>query len=341
MTAEPSVGLMETAGAMRRRELIKIGAAMMGSTVLPCSALAEEEEEDQEEAEVAEPAGGSAKNAFDNTERVTAPMGDDPLDSEKFRNRQDLKILKPWTPEGDVADLGVPLKGKNIKLGKLMGETATIVMNIKLDDPETITQIPALKAMVAQYKDQGLRAILVPTDQGDYEPDDSATVRIKMAQQFGLQSSSKGPVVVADKVDIVGKFNTPLYKYLTTNFPNPNQISRITLNYEKFLLDGEGNIIRRYPRQWSADRMEKDIKAVIGGEAPPAKDARLAFAWEQANKEATRSMYSFRKHYNYYDQQEAGKDWAGTKLEYFTEGNVEARFKGVTTGRPLSFSEGD
>ena len=129
MTAEPSVGLMETAGAMRRRELIKIGAAMMGSTVLPCSALAAEEEEDQEEAEVAEPAGGSAKNAFDNTERVTAPMGDDPLDSEKFRNRQDLKILKPWTPEGDVADLGVPLKGKNIKLGKLMGETATIVMN--------------------------------------------------------------------------------------------------------------------------------------------------------------------------------------------------------------------
>ena len=50
------------------------------------------------------------------------------------------------------------------------------VMNIKLDDPETITQIPALKALVARYQSQGLRAILVPTDQGDYEPDDSATV---------------------------------------------------------------------------------------------------------------------------------------------------------------------
>ena len=43
-------------------------------------------------------------------------------------------------------------------------------------------QIPALKALVAQYKSQGLRAILVPTDQGDYEPDDSATVRIKVKQ---------------------------------------------------------------------------------------------------------------------------------------------------------------
>jgi len=52
-------------------------------------------------------------------------------------------------------------------------------------------------------------------------------------------------------------------------------------------------------------------------------------------------MYSFRKHYNYYDQQEAGKDWSGTKAEYFTEGNVEARFKGVTKGKPLVISEGD
>jgi hypothetical protein len=37
----------------------------------------------------------------------------------------------------------------------------------------------------------------------------------------------------------------------------------------------------------------------------------------------------------------AGKDWSGTKAEYFTEGNVEARFKGVTKGKPLVISEGD
>ena len=62
--------------------------------------------------------------------------------------------------------------------------------------------------------EQGLRAILIPTDQGDYEPDDSATVLIKVGQQFGIKSSTKGPIVVADKTDIVGKFCLPLYKYL-------------------------------------------------------------------------------------------------------------------------------
>ena len=38
------------------------------------------------------------------------------------------------------------------------------------------------------------------------------------------------------------------------------QVSRITLNYEKFLLDSEGSIMRRYPRQWPALRMENDIQ---------------------------------------------------------------------------------
>lgn len=321
--------------AVTRRQVLSAGAFAAGSFPLRVFAAADDEEEE----EVGP--GGNAGNAFDGTERILAPKGDDPLDSEKFRKRQDLTTFKPWTPEGEIGDLGLPVMGKKSKLADLMGEGATIVMNIKLDDPETISQIPALKTLIGEFKDQGLRAILIPTDQGDYEPDDSATVRIKVGQQFGIRSSKKGPVVVTDKTDIVGKFCLPLYKYLTTNAPNPNAVSRITLNYEKFLLDADGNIMRRYPRQWGADRMEKDVKAVLAGNSLPKEDPKWLFAWEQADKEATRSMYSFRKHYNYYDQQEAGQDWAGTKSEFFNAGSNEPRFKGATTGKPLVITEGD
>jgi len=329
----------ENAGVtMSRRQVLNLGA--MTAASVPLRALAADADDEEEDAEELV-AGGTRENAFDSTERVLAPKGDDPLDSEKFRKRQDLKKFPAWTPEGDIGDLKIPVKGKDVKLGSLMGETATIVMNIKLDDPETITQIPALRALVAQYQEQGLRAILIPTDQGDYEPDDSATVRIKVGQQFGIKSSTKGPIVVADKTDIVGKFCLPLYKYLTTNAPNPNEVSRITLNYEKFLLDPDGTILRRYPRQWAADRMEKDVKAVLADAPLPKQDPKWLFAWEQADKEATRSMYSFRKHYNYYDQQEAGKDWTGTKSELFNAGSNEPRFKGATSGKPLVITEGD
>lgn len=234
-----------------------------------------------------------------------------------------------------MQDITIPVNGRQKKLGKLLGSRATIVMNVKLDDPETTAQVPALRGIVAKYADQGLTAICFPTDQGDYEPDDSTTVRIKLAQQYGLTSSSKGPVVVTDKTDLVGKFAHPLYRYLTAAAPNPNNVSRITLNYEKFLLGPDGKVLRRYPRKWAADRMQRDIEAVIAGQLLPAVDPDLVFAWKEADKEATRSIYSFRKHYNYYDQEEAGADWAGTKSEMFTPGSSPARFKGVSKGRPL------
>jgi hypothetical protein len=82
--------------------------------------------------------------------------------------------------------------------------------------------------------------------------------------------------------------------------------------------------------------MEKDVKAVIAGKPLPPVDPRLVLAWSEANKEATRSMYAFRKHYNWYDQKEPGQDWAGTKSELFTPDSVEARFKGASRGKPLN-----
>eukprot|EP00288_Rhodomonas_lens_P016395 CAMPEP_0177709912 /NCGR_PEP_ID=MMETSP0484_2-20121128/11054_1 /TAXON_ID=354590 /ORGANISM="Rhodomonas lens, Strain RHODO" /LENGTH=356 /DNA_ID=CAMNT_0019221557 /DNA_START=42 /DNA_END=1112 /DNA_ORIENTATION=+ len=272
----------------------------------------------------------------------TAEMGLDVLDRPEFRRRQDLvKFNSEDVADLNLSDIPFSINGKKKKVSKLLGKTATVVMNIKLDDPESTVQLPALRSLITQYADQGLGAILVPTDQGDYEPDDSATVRIKVASQYNIQSSTKGPVVVTDKTDIVGKFAHPLYKYLTYLQPNPNNVSRITLNYEKFLLDANGKVLRRYPRLWPADRMARDVAAVLAGQPLPAEDPRWLFAWKEADKEVTRSIYSFRKHYNYYDQQEAGQDWAGTKSEAFTPGSNEARFKGVTTGKPLEVPLGN
>ena len=70
------------------------------------------------------------------------------------------------------------------------------------------------------------------------------------------------------------------------------------------------------------DRKQKVTESYSILNPKHAQDPKWLFAWEQADKEATRSMYSFRKHYNYYDQQEAGQDWAGTKSEFFNAGLV-------------------
>ena len=111
----------------------------------------------------------------------TASMGADPLDRPGFRKYQDLtKEEVSAVSDVNLKDISIPVNGRQKKLGKLLGTRATVIMNVKLDDPETTIQVPALRSMVAQYAENGLSAICFPTDQGDYEPDDSTTVRIKV-----------------------------------------------------------------------------------------------------------------------------------------------------------------
>ena len=111
----------------------------------------------------------------------TAPMGADTLDRPGFRQYQDLTKQEPSADSSqNVKDMTIPVNGRQKKLSKLLGSRATIVMNVKLDDPETTAQVPALRGIVAKYAEQGLTALCFPTDQGDYEPDDSTTVRIKV-----------------------------------------------------------------------------------------------------------------------------------------------------------------
>lgn len=51
-------------------------------------------------------------------------------------------------------------------------------------------------------------------------------------------------------------------RYLCRALKNPNGIARITLNYEKFLLDKDGRVLRRYPRRLEASDFEQDVKAI-------------------------------------------------------------------------------
>lgn len=41
---------------------------------------------------------------------------------------------------------------------------------------------------------------------------------------------------------------------------------------------------------WSADQMEKDVKAVLEGKPLAPMDKRLLLAWSEADKESTRSL---------------------------------------------------
>jgi len=146
---------------------------------------------------------------------------------------------------------------------------------------------------------KGLKVWVFTTEQGTFETDEDRVIRIKYYQQYGFGQYPNS--LVFDKIDIVGKRADPFYKFLCKTLRNPNKIARITLNFEKFLLDANGRPVRRYPRRYTAYDMEEDVKAVLAGEPLPPPSPKLIKAWRDAYVEAERSEYAFKKGLNYYE----------------------------------------
>ncbi len=71
----------------------------------------------------------------------------------------------PPFDESFPGEATLPFKGKQLPLKKFRAK-ATIVVNIKMDDPQATTQLPALAYLNKKYASDGLRILAFPTDQG-------------------------------------------------------------------------------------------------------------------------------------------------------------------------------
>ncbi|KAJ1454456.1 thioredoxin-like protein [Pelagophyceae sp. CCMP2097] len=207
-----------------------------------------------------------------------------------------------------IFDFDVPFRGNELPLAKFRGKV-NLMVNIKMDDPQAGQNFQALRAMAATYYEQGLRIWAFPTDQGYFEPDVAEMVRAKAYQSYGF--GQYPTAVVFDKIDIVGKTTHPLYRRLTTELANPYGVKRITVNFEKFLLDAEGKPLRRYPRTLYAYDFEEDVIAALASQELPPPDENYRAAWLASSKEVKAGEYAFRSNYNVYDQIEKSRDWDG------------------------------
>jgi len=204
----------------------------------------------------------------------------------------------PAPPIGPTAfDFSVPFRGEPEAIRPFLGKVSLFV-NVKYDDPVTTDQLPALQTFVDKYSKEGLRVLAFPTDQGWFEADDSASLRLKFKQAFNF---GQYPVaMVFDKADLLGSNSLPLYTWLTRTLSNPWGVTRIVFNYEKFLLDENGMPLRRYPRKYPVGFMEEDLKAALEGRPLPPPNRAYVQAWEDAKREATKSEYAFKPGLNYY-----------------------------------------
>lgn len=75
---------------------------------------------------------------------------------------------------GFPSEVVVPYKGSELPLKRFRAK-ATVVVNIKTDDPESTRQLPALAYLSSKYSKDGLRVLAFPTDQVNWVPLDRAT----------------------------------------------------------------------------------------------------------------------------------------------------------------------
>eukprot|EP00967_Tisochrysis_lutea_P122236 scaffold202128_cov35-Tisochrysis_lutea.AAC.2 len=221
-----------------------------------------------------------------------------PLDGVPGDSFVSSSLSAPSAPPGPVAsDFDVPFRGEPQPLAGFLGK-ATIVVNVKFDDPVTLDQLPGLQSLFSRFNKSGLNVLAFPTDQGWFEADDSNTLRLKFKSvyDFGQYPSA----VVFDKADLLGGNALPLYTWLTRSMANPWGVNRLVFDYEKFLLGPDGRPLRRYPRKFAPQMMEADVEAILAGEALPPPSLALIKAWEDAKREAVKSEYAFKPGLNYY-----------------------------------------
>ena len=118
-------------------------------------------------------------------------LATDSLDTPKVDNNDASSRI-------DFGQLKVPYEHVNFEFKQFVGKKATIVFNMKIDDPQTILQFPDIMEIYKRYKSQGLNVMAFPTEQGWFEPDDDETCRAKAKEFYGFGDYPHA--VVFDKV---------------------------------------------------------------------------------------------------------------------------------------------
>ena len=119
-------------------------------------------------------------------------------------------------------------------------------------------QYAGLEKLYETYEDRGLVVLGFPCDQfGHQEPGDEAEI----ANFCSLTYDVKFPMF--SKIDVNGSGAHPLYQWLKSQKAGLLG-GRIKLNFTKFLVDGDGNVLNRYAPTTKPADIAADIEAALG-----------------------------------------------------------------------------
>ncbi|MEO1968068.1 MAG: glutathione peroxidase [Sphingomonadaceae bacterium] len=119
-------------------------------------------------------------------------------------------------------------------------------------------QYDGLEKLYESYKDRGFEVLGFPCNQfGHQEPGDADEIAEFCKVNFGVTF----PLMA--KVDVNGGDASPLYDWMKKEAPGLMGSKAIKWNFTKFLINREGNVVRRYAPTEKPEAIAKDIEKLL------------------------------------------------------------------------------
>jgi glutathione peroxidase len=148
------------------------------------------------------------------------------------------------------------LDGKDIPLEQYKGQVMVIVNTASKCG--FTSQYAGLEKLHEEYSKRGLALLGFPCNQfGAQEPGDSTEIGAFCQKNYGVDFQ------MFDKIDVNGEHAHPLYKHLTEKMPGLLGLKDIKWNFTKFLVDREGNVVKRYAPNTEPADMAADIEKLL------------------------------------------------------------------------------
>ena len=120
-------------------------------------------------------------------------------------------------------------------------------------------QFAGLQRLHLDYKDKGLQVLGFPCNQfANQDPFDDDTIVGMCRKNYGVSFP------VFSRIQVNGPDASPLFKQLKDEARGFLWSKRIKWNFTKFLVDREGNVLKRYAPSTKPEKLVSDIEKVLG-----------------------------------------------------------------------------
>lgn len=149
------------------------------------------------------------------------------------------------------------IDGKEVSLEKYRDKVLLIV-NVASKCGFT-SQYEGLEKLYNKYKDKNFMILGFPSNQfSNQEPGSNEEIKEFCTLTYGVDFD------MFAKIDVNGKNQIPLYKYLKNEVSGFVGTKSIKWNFTKFLVDSNGKIIERYGSITKPKDIEPEIKRLLG-----------------------------------------------------------------------------